>query len=50
MASCGKKKKEFVKSFPLKETEYIAEDFKAEIAHTLFDVMLSLITVSKVGA
>ena len=44
------KKKEFVKSFPLKETEYIAEDFKAEIAHTLFDVMLSLITVSKVGA
>ena len=35
----SKKKKEFLKSFPLKETEYIAEDFKAEIAHTLYDVM-----------
>lgn len=33
------KKKEFMKSFLLKETEYIGEDFKAEIAHTLFDVM-----------
>ena len=39
MASCGLKKEEFVKSFPLKETEYIAEDFKAEITHTLFDIM-----------
>ena len=43
MASCGQKKRvrEVLSSTLLnpKETEYIVEDFKGEIAHPLFDVM-----------
>ena len=43
MASCGQKKRvgKVLSStlLNLKETEYIAEDFNAELAHPLFDVM-----------
>ena len=43
MASCGHKKIVrkvlFSTLFNPKETEYVAEDFNAELAHQLLDVM-----------